>query len=116
MAKTKLLAAAFSAVQAYRAELEKGAAQEKEGVSANAAAITRAGQTAKAAIDKAAAHFADWDRRANAPTMADKLKGLKNVFKDKAALDAARTTAKNNLQQIRQLYSSIEVGVSSLFG
>jgi hypothetical protein len=116
MAKTKLLGSAFAAVQAYRIELEKGAALEKQGVSANAAAINRAGQAAKAAIDKAQAHFADWDRRAASPTVADKLKGLKNVFKDKSALDAERARAKTNLQNIRQLYNTVEVGVSTLFG
>jgi hypothetical protein len=93
MAKTKLLAAVHQSLDELAKELHRIGenAGSMHGVDEKDIGILATRWNAvNAAMAAMEAHINNWARRQNNPTLADRLKNAKNIFKDKSDLEKKR--------------------------
>jgi hypothetical protein len=99
MAKSKLMAAVASALDTVEERLQMIKAQIKSGQNIDTSwlpVLQRDLADLDAATGAMETHFKNLAKRENNPSAAEKLKNLKNLFKDKAALAAQRKAAEGN--------------------
>ena len=107
MAKTRLL----NAVSANFASLEHALGEVKDRMDKyepvtgqDRVRIQETFNATMAAVRAMRAHLADLERRENNPKVTDRLRNLKNVFKDKAELSRKR-------QEVRDVFAKIEAEI-----
>lgn len=111
MAKSKLYAKTHEAVLKYAqfhsvicAESLKGSISDEALTALNNQAVV-----VRAAFAEADRHFKDLERRMGPEkTVGDRLKNLKNVFKNSSELAASRKQVADNLEQCRNTFETIE--------
>ena len=114
MAKTQLVGAVVNAIKALLAEfaIYNEAAASGEGIeNIDLKKMTDAYAAARAALNALGTHLDNLHRRENNPKLGDRLRNLKNVFKDKAQLAAARQAARVKYEAAEELLDSMNEDV-----
>jgi hypothetical protein len=111
MAKTQFIGAVDTAIKALLAEFAvfNAAVEKEEGIeNIDLKKMVACYTTANAAMKALGAHLDNLYRRENNPKLTDRLRNLKNVFKDKAQLSAARQAARVKFGLMEQLMESLQ--------
>jgi hypothetical protein len=111
MAKSKLYAKTYNAVGRYAELYDELIKEVNQGsISDNTlSAMNSQATVVRAAFAEADQHFKDLERRMGPDkTVGDRLRNLKNVFKDSAQLAAARKQVSANLDQCLGAFDTVE--------